>query len=68
MDEGKSVVAFPTWLFQNPETEELKQRVDALKQRVDALEKRVTAVEKENVLLLWAIAAATAAAGMYVRR
>lgn len=44
----------PLWMLLNPETEELKRRTDAL-------EKRAAALEKEIVLLVWAIAAATAA-------
>lgn len=54
MGEENSALGIPMRLFQNPEIEELKRRTDAL-------EKRVTAVEKENVLLVWAIAAAAAA-------
>jgi len=54
MGEDNSGLAIPMWLFQNPETEELKKRADAL-------EKRVTTLEKEIVLLIWAIAAAAAA-------
>ncbi len=46
--------AVPAWMLPYVEAEELKKRVGAL-------EKRVAAVEKENVLLIWAIAAAAAA-------
>lgn len=55
MGEGNSAMTVALWPVQDPETEDLKKRVNAL-------EKRVAAVEKENVLLIWAIAAAAAAA------
>ena len=54
MDEDILGVAFPAWML--PYAEIVK-----LEKRADALEKRVAAVEKENVLLIWAIAAAAAA-------
>lgn len=54
MGEGNSAMTVALWPVQDPEMEDLKKRVNAL-------EKRVAAVEKENVLLIWAIAAAAAA-------